>query len=176
VDDLIRLYSARKDGFAADLAPAPRFADHALKARTGPSAKTLDFWRAQFTDIPALPELPADHPRPAIRSFNGATVTARIGVEQMKAIRKAGAKQGATLFATLFAGLQITLGRLSGARDVVLCVPSAGQAQGAGEDLVGHLVNLLPIRAPFDLNEPASAHLKRASAASMAAFDHQDVT
>ena len=41
---------------------------------------------------------------------------------------------------------------------------------------MGHLVNLLPIRAPFDLTEPASAHLKRTSAAAMAAFDHQDVT
>ncbi|WP_127901933.1 non-ribosomal peptide synthetase/type I polyketide synthase [Solirhodobacter olei] len=176
VQDLAELYGAKVEGRAAKLAPAPSFAAHARQADPAPSAETLAYWRGQFAEIPALPELPSDRARPAAKSFNGATVSTRIAGELVKDVRKAGAKQGCTLFATLFAGLQVTLGRLSGARDVVLGVPSAGQMLLEDGALVGHLVNLLPIRAAFDPAEPVAAHLKRASGAVMEAFEHRAVT
>lgn len=176
IDDLAALYATRVEGRADALAPAPSFAAHAVQAEARPDAGTLAYWRNQFAAIPLLPDLPEDRARPAVKSFAGATVTERIGADTLKAVRKAGAKQGCTLFATLFAGLQITLGRLSGARDVVLGVPSAGQTLLADQSLVGHCVNLLPIRAAFDPAEPASDHLKRAGRAVVDAFEHQAVS
>jgi amino acid adenylation domain-containing protein len=176
IDDLAALYAARVEGRADALRPAPSFAAHAIQTAAMPDAKTLAYWRNQFATIPPLPELPADRLRPAVKTFTGATVTERIDVETMKAVRKAGARQGCTLFATLFAGLQITLGRLSGARDVVLGVPSAGQTLLADQNMVGHCVNLLPIRAAFDPAEPAADHLKRAGRAVVDAFEHQAVS
>ncbi|MBI1220616.1 MAG: amino acid adenylation domain-containing protein [Rhodobacteraceae bacterium] len=176
IDDLATLYAARVEGRADTLPPAPSFAGHAMQAEPLPEAKTLAYWRDQFATLPPLPDLPADRARPVVKSFNGATVTDRIDAETMKAVRKAGAKQGCTLFATLFAGLQITLGRLSGASDVVLGVPSAGQTLLADQALVGHCVNLLPIRAAFDPAEPAVAHLQRAGRAVVDAFEHQGVS
>ena len=118
----VALYAARVEGRADALPPAPSFAAHAMQAEARPEPKTLAYWRDQFATIPPLPDLPEDRARPAVKSFAGATVTERIDADTMKAVRKTGAKQGCTLFATLFAGLQITLGRLSGARDVVLGV------------------------------------------------------
>ena len=176
IDDLAALYAARVEGRADALPPAPSFAAHAMQAEARPEPKTLAYWRDQFATIPPLPDLPEDRARPAVKSFAGATVTERIDADTMKAVRKTGAKQGCTLFATLFAGLQITLGRLSGARDVVLGVPSAGQTLLADQSLVGHCVNLLPIRAAFDPAEPAADHLKRAGRAVMDAFEHQAVS
>lgn len=157
--------------------PAPSFATHA-KARAGqrPTPETMAFWRARFADIPALPDLPSDRPRPALRSFAGGTVTGHVPAATVKALRKAGAKAGCTLFATLFAGLQMTLGRLSGASDVVIGVPTAGQAALPDPALVGHLVNFLPIRLPFDPARPAAAHLEAAGQALPEAFAHGDTT
>ncbi len=176
VNDLAALYAARVEGRADALPPAPSFAAHAAAAPAAPEPATLAYWRGQFAALPALPDLPEDRPRPAVKSFAGATVTARIDAETLKALRKAGAKQGCTLFATLFAGLQVTLGRLSGARDVVIGVPSAGQTLLKDPAMVGHCVNLLPIRAAFDPAEPIAAHLKRAGQAVLAAFEHQGIT
>ncbi|KDB02505.1 hypothetical protein U879_16925, partial [Defluviimonas sp. 20V17] len=169
--DLARLYGGE--------APpaAPSFAAHA-RARAGqaPGADTLAFWRARYAELPALPDLPADRPRPAQRSFAGGTVTGHVPATTVKALRKAGASAGCTLFATLFAGLQMTLGRLSGASDVVIGVPTAGQAGLPEPAVVGHLVNFLPIRVPFDPSGPAALHLENAGQALMEAFAHGDIT
>ncbi|WP_146010217.1 non-ribosomal peptide synthetase/type I polyketide synthase [Acidimangrovimonas sediminis] len=169
--DLAALYAGET------LAPAPSFAAYAMNAAgRAMSAQTLDFWRAQYARIPALPDLPTDRPRPAVKGYAGGTVTGQIPADAMKALRKAGAKAGCTLFATLFAGLQMTLGRLSGASDVVIGVPTAGQADLPDPALVGHMVNFLPIRAPFDPAKPAAEHLANASRAVMEAFSHGDTT
>lgn len=176
-EELAAFYRARTTGQAADL-PAPvSFAQHAISRKdSSVSPQTRAFWQQQFADVPALPELPLDHPRPLRKSFNGATVTGFVGGEVMKSARKAGAQQGCTLFATLFAGLQITLGRLGGACDVVIGVPTSGQAMLDAQNLIGHCVNFLPIRAAFDPSAPVSTHLKQVSRAVMDAFDHQDYT
>ncbi len=126
-----------------------------------PDAAVRAYWKAQYADIPALPDLPTDRPRPPKKSFAGATTSSHIGPDLVKRLRKTGAKHGATLFASLFAGLQITLGRLSGSNQIVLGVPTGGQAKLDDPSLVGHLVNFLPIRADFDPSDSAATHLAR---------------
>lgn len=176
-EELAALYRAQTTGQAADLDAPVSFAAHAINSKDNRvSPHTRAFWQQQFADVPALPELPLDHPRPLRKSFNGATVTAFVDAEVMKSARKAGAQQGCTLFATLFAGLQITLGRLSDASDVVIGVPTSGQAMLDAQNLIGHCVNFLPIRAAFDPTAPVGTHLKTVSRAVMDAFDHQDYT
>lgn len=176
-EELAALYRAQVTGQVADLTAPVSFAQYAISRKdTAVAPETRAFWQRQFADVPALPDLPADQPRPLRKSFNGATVTAFVDVDVMKSARKAGAKQGCTLFATLFAGLQITLGRLSDATDVVIGVPTSGQALLDNQNLIGHCVNFLPIRAAFDPAAPVSTHLKAVSRAVMDAFDHQDYT
>lgn len=175
--ELAELYTARTLGRPHTLAPAPSFAAHALAAQDhAPDAAVRAFWQTQYANTPPLPDLPTDRPRPARKSFAGATATRHIEPDLVKRLRKAGAKHGATLFATLFAGLQITLGRLSGSTQIVLAVPTGGQAKLPNPALVGHLVNFLPIRADFDPADSAATHLTRVRDAVGAAFDHGDYT
>ena len=176
-EELAAFYRAETGGQAGDLPVPASFAAHACTEQQGTARpETRAFWAAQYRDIPALPELPHDHPRPQRRSYAGATLTRFIPADVMVAARKAGAKQGCTLFSTLFAAVQMTLGRLSGCNDVVIGVPTGGQAQLANPHMIGHAVNFLPVRAAFDPAEPVSAHLKRVSGAVMDAFEHQDYT
>ncbi|MBR9861906.1 MAG: amino acid adenylation domain-containing protein [Rhodobacteraceae bacterium] len=176
-EELAAFYRAETGGQAGDLPTPVSFAAHARREQQGTARpETRAFWAAQYRDIPALPELPHDHPRPQRRSYRGATLTRFIPADVMVAARKAGAKQGCTLFSTLFAAVQVTLGRLSGCNDVVIGVPTGGQAQLANPHMIGHAVNFLPVRAAFDPAEPVSAHLNRVSGAVMDAFEHQDYT
>jgi len=177
LEDLASLYDNRVRNQPDTLAPAPSFADHARAQINKPAkATTLDFWRNEFATIPALPDLPVDAPRPAIKTFNGATATARFDGDLALALRKTGGAHGCTLFATLFAGLQLTIGQLSGTNDIVLAVPSGGQALLENQNLVGHCVNLLPVHAAFDPALPVSAHLSLVKTKLLDAFDHQDTT
>ncbi|MGP3698990.1 amino acid adenylation domain-containing protein [Rhodobacter sp. NSM] len=173
--DLAALYTAHVEGRAPALPPAPSFAAHALARRPHDPAHEA-WWRGEYATVPALPDLPGDRPHPAIKSFRGGTVTERLDAEVLKLARKAGARQGCTLFSTLFAALQITLGRLSGAEDVVLAVPTGGQALLPDPNLVGHCVNFLPVRAPFVEGATAADHLKRVRDKVLASLEHSDFT
>ncbi|TVS06177.1 MAG: amino acid adenylation domain-containing protein [Rhodobacteraceae bacterium] len=177
LEEMGAIYSALVRGHAPDLPAAPSFAAHALAcAQAAPSDKVEAYWRQQFVSIPELPELPVDRPRGGRRSFNGATYSTHLDKARLKAFRTAGAKQGCTLFATLFAGLHLMLGKLSGANDLVIGVPTGGQALLESPELVGHCVKFLPIRASFAPDAPASQHLAHIRDQVLAAFDHQDTT
>lgn len=66
--------------------------------------------------------------------------------------------------------------RLSGQDDIVIAIPSAGQSLLDGQILVGHCVNLLPLRQVVSLTEPFAAHLKATQQLVFQAFEHQDYT
>lgn len=171
--ELADIYAGR----GQSLPVAPSFSQFAQQQQTRiPDGKTRTFWEKVYDTVPDLPELPTDRPRGEVKTFAGATATAQIGIDVLKPARRAGAKNGCTLFSTLFAALQITLGRLSNASDVVLGVPTGGQALLEDQSLVGHCVNFLPIRATFDPGEPAKAHLARVASATRDALDHSDYT
>ncbi len=179
LEELAALYTARLDGTPADLPPARGFARYALDQATRGQAATAPHeahWLQTFADVPDLPELPQDRPRAAARTFAGATTTDFVDKALTKAIKTAGARQGATLFTTLFAAMQVMVGRLSGADDVVLGCPTAGQTLVDDPALVGHCVNFLPIRSPFDASASMATHLKATQARVLNAFEHQDVT
>ncbi len=178
VEELAEAYSALVKGATPDLPPALAFSAYAQDRanRPGASSETEQFWLSQFETVPDLPDMPTDRPRPERRSFAGGTCTAHIGEDTYKRLKKAGAKSGATLFSTLLAALQVMVSRLSGSNDIVIAVPSAGQSLVGEETLVGHCVNLLPLRQTLDEDRAFSAHLKDTQTLVLQAFEHQDYT
>ncbi|WP_170423859.1 non-ribosomal peptide synthetase/type I polyketide synthase [Ruegeria arenilitoris] len=175
--DLAAFYAQEVTGAPADLPPAPSFAAYAVaQAKKSVPADTREYWQAQFAEPVELPEIPTDRPRPAIKTFAGATCTAFVPAEVAQGARKAGAAQGCTLFSTLFASLQIVFGRLTGSHDLVLGVPTGGQALLDDSDMVGHCVNFLPIRAGQNPSASAAEFLAQVRDRVMNAFDHQDYT
>jgi len=173
--EVAAFYRARATGTAEALDPVQSFADYAL-AKARDTGADESWWREAYATLPPPLDLRGDRPRPAIKSFNGATMTASIDAALMRDARKAGAKLGCTLFATLLGSLQATLGRLAEREDVVIGCPMAGQTLVEGKALAGHCVNFLPLRAPFTMATPLGDHLRAVGAMLMGAFDHQDYT
>lgn len=178
IEELAAIYSAYICNVEAGLAPPLSFATYAtdLAPNAEISNATEQFWLGQYRDVPDLPDMPLDRPRSDRRSFAGGTVTGNIEAETYKALKKAGAKSGATLFSTLLAALQIMISRLSGQDDIVVAVPSAGQSLLDGQTLVGHCVNLLPLRQTVSSDSRFDEHLKATQQLVLGAFEHQDYT
>lgn len=178
LSELGACYAARLEGAAADL-PAPlRFSAYA-KERAKPKAddaKAEAYWLGEYEDLPPPLELPSDRPRPAVKSFAGATYSDHLDAALVTAVKKAGATQGATLFATLLAAVQVLLGKLGNETDIALTVPMAAQALLDDEILVGHAVDFLPVRGKFDAKQPFAAHLATMKAKLLSAIDHQSYT
>lgn len=177
LEDLAACYAARRAGAAPALAASASFLRHALdqSGRTDLAA-TLAHWRTRFATPAAPLDLPTDRPRPTRRDRAGATYRARIDAELTQALRALGASHGATLFATLFTGLRILLARLGDHDDAVVAVPTAGQTLSDGGALVGHCVNLLPVRAPLDMSASVADALKRMARTLLDDFAHQEFT
>ncbi len=161
----------------AALPPALSFAAYAAARPSGmPNDADLRWWQAQFATLPVPFDLPADRPRPALRSFRGGTRTLALDAAALNRIRAAGAASGCTLFATLLATVGVTLGRLADRTEMVIAVPAAAQSQLEDEVLVGHCANLLPLRAAWTPQTPFADHLRAVRTAVLDAYEHQDCT
>lgn len=178
MEELASAYSSLKRGEEPVFEPALSFADYATlyapKAKAGD--QTEQYWTEQYQDVPEPVDMPYDRPYPDQRSFAGGTATGWIDSETYKALKKRGAKSGATLFSTLLATLQVMIAHLSAQSDIVIAVPSAGQSLVEDKVLVGHCVNLLPLRQTVDAEGRFEAHLKETQENVLKAFEHQDYT
>ncbi|MCJ7997671.1 amino acid adenylation domain-containing protein [Rhizobium cremeum] len=178
VEELSAAYSALVRGENLQFDPALSFATYAtdLAPDAEVNPDTQKFWLDQFRDIPEPAEMPFDRAYPEQRTFAGGTCTVKIGADVYKDLKKRGARSGATLFSTLLAALQVMVARLSGQPDVVIAVPSAGQSLLDGQTLVGHCVNLLPLRQMVEASKSFETHLKATQQLVLKAFEHQDYT
>ncbi|MCA9600533.1 MAG: amino acid adenylation domain-containing protein, partial [Myxococcales bacterium] len=177
--ELGRLYSHRVTGVGEPLPPADRFGVYAERERTAFSgderAKLERFWLEHFRDgIPSF-EIPLDHPRPSERAYRAQRIDTELDSTLITQVRQVGQKHKASLVVTLAASFCAYVSRISGQSDVVLAVPAAGQALEGEEHLIGHCVNVMPIRMSVDPNESFTDFLARFRIAFMDAYEHQQV-
>ncbi|MDQ2980404.1 MAG: amino acid adenylation domain-containing protein [Acidobacteriota bacterium] len=178
--ELASLYSSRRTGTPGPVPAAGSFFDFAAAEaarRSGPGAAETDaYWLAEFATPAPVLDLPTDRPRPALKSYAGATVRRAISGALAREVRRAGAKEGCTLFVTLFAAFAGLLHRLTGQEDLVVGVPVAGQASNGVEDLVGHCINFLSIRSRAAKSVEFREYLRSIRKTILDAYDHQDST
>ena len=180
VRELLRLYTASRDGQSPGIPPADGFAEYSMwtteSDQLAQAATDEAYWVAQFAnDVPVL-DLPVDRPRPPVRQFESDREDVLIPAELVAQLRKAAAKSGASLFSLLLGFFGSLLARLSAAESVVVGMPAAGQNASGRERLVGHCVNLLPIRLNLDLNQSARDCVGKTQRSVLDAYDHQQVT
>jgi amino acid adenylation domain-containing protein len=179
LDELGRSYTALSAGTEPQLADPLGFASYACRQAQRDAVqhdRVEAYWLAQFRDAPPLLELPTDRPRAAQKTFNGSTRTSFVDRDTYRTIKKGGAAHGCTLFVTLLAAFDVLVGRLADQNDVVIGVPTAGQAMLDGALLVGHCVNFLPIRARFARETSLAEFLVEVKHRVLDAYEHQQYT
>ncbi len=178
--ELIALYHAYSQRLPSPLPELSiQYADFALWQRerlvAGILEKQLAYWRKQLADAPTLLQLPTDHPRPAIQTFHGATVSFTLSPQLTQALKTLSQQQGVTLFMTLLAAFQVLLFRYTGQEDIVIGTPIAGRTHRQTEDLIGFFVNTLVLRTDLSGNPSFRSLLKRVREVALDAYAHQDV-
>ena len=181
LDELAKLYSANCQPMKAELAkPLPQPMSFAAYARSQATQsvdlEVEDYWSSEFATPVAPLELPVDRPRPALKSYHGATAVAKVAEAHYRTIKRASAQSNATLLGALLTGFQALLARLTGQSDIVVGIPAAAQAALAGQTLVGHCVNLLPIRVKATGEMKFSELLAVTRRKLIDAYEHQSYT
>ena len=131
-----------------------------------------EFWQRTLAGAPPL-ELPTDRPRPAVETYRGGAVRARLAAATLAAVRDLAAASGTTLFAALLAGLAALLSRYSGQRDLLIGAPAAGRGGGPWAGVVGYFVETLAYRIELPEAAGAAPLLERAHATALAALEHR---
>lgn len=178
--DISRIYSALAEGHEPALpAPIP-FSSYALALidhdRDTAAELVKRYWRAQFKAPLPHVDLPTDRPRPAQKTFNGARFDAELPPHLTRGLREVATRNGSSFVTTLLTAFELLVYKLTGDPDVVVGLPAAGQSDMGMKDLIGHCVNLLPLRSRVDEERPFNDHLKERRAAVLDAYDHQRIT
>ncbi|GAB4192333.1 MAG: hypothetical protein OHK0022_06440 [Roseiflexaceae bacterium] len=180
VRDLLALYQAECDQTAPALpALAVQYPDVAVwqeAALAGPQIEAqVDYWRQRLAGAPAALDLPVDHPRPPVQTFNGALLPLEFSAALLDGLRQLSRQQNTTLFMTLLAGFQALLQRWSDQDDIVVGTPVAGRNHSAMDELIGCFVNTLALRVDLAGGPTVAELLARVRAATLGAYANQDV-
>ena len=151
-EDFCALYEAEHTGRMPMLEPAMQLAEF-VRWRTEEAARTEAdderFWLAQFAGGAPTLELPADRPRPSLRTHRGGRVAVTLPRELAAALRKVAAARRGSLFMVLLSAFGTLLHRLSGQDDLTVGVPYEGEVRSlpGGERLFANTTNVLPLRS-----------------------------
>jgi amino acid adenylation domain-containing protein/FkbH-like protein len=182
---LADLAAAYRDG-QLPAAPALRYRDYAAWTHAPAHEQALEphraYWRERFADLPAIPSIPTDRPRPPVASGRGGALRRSFALDAPTRARLDTllAERQVSLFQFLASLTMALIARhgeaLCDAEDglpVRIGTPVAGREPAELEDVVGICVNTLVLDARVHLDRPFAALLADVRAAALAALDHQ---
>ncbi|RRB04270.1 non-ribosomal peptide synthetase [Larkinella rosea] len=178
--DLSAIYTAQVQGVAANLPAALSYSQYAEEqlrfSNSDEYRQTEAFWVNQYKNNVPVFDLPTDFPRPALRTFASKRLDYPLDSEFVLAVKKMGLKAGCSFVTTLLAAFEVLLHRVTGHEDITVGLPTAGQSVTGNNRLVGHCVNLLPLRSHLDTKLTFTEFLKVCRQAVFDAYDHQRLT
>ncbi|MEH2014121.1 non-ribosomal peptide synthetase [Nostoc sp.] len=178
--DLGKLYSGLQQGIVPELEEPDHLSEYATlqeeEADSPEAIATEKYWLKQFADSVPVVDFPSDRPRPPLRTFNAAREDWHLNSELVANLKQLGTKLGCSFMTTILGGFEVWLHRMTGQNDLVVGIPAAGQAALGQYNLVGHCVNLLPLRSQINGEKSFSDYLQMRRSAVLDAYDHQQFT
>ncbi|NEO70942.1 amino acid adenylation domain-containing protein, partial [Moorena sp. SIO3H5] len=132
------------------------------------------YWKQKLLDLPQL-QLPTDHPRPPVQTFNGAGIPINIPAALTSKVKELTQKQGTTLFMTLLAVFKVLLSRYSGQESIAVGSPIANRNRREIEGLIGFFVNSLVMYTDLGGDPSFQEVLNRVKQTALEAYGHQDI-
>ncbi|HJR08149.1 MAG TPA: amino acid adenylation domain-containing protein [Pyrinomonadaceae bacterium] len=180
IRELAACYEAYSTGTQPQLAELPiQYGDFAVWQeewlRGEDFNKQLAYWKRQLANAPEFFELPADYPRPATQTYNGAVFRLEAGAELTTQLKQAARGEGVTLFMTLLAAFNTLLHRTSGREDILVGTPIANRSRRELENLIGFFANTLVMRTDLSGDPTFRELLKRVKEVALGAHKHQDL-
>ncbi|MFB6435657.1 non-ribosomal peptide synthase/polyketide synthase [Streptomyces sp. NPDC056411] len=179
VRELAALYGHEAAGTPDGLRePALQYPDFAVWEHTRPAperrAGDLAYWKRQLAGVAPL-DLPADRPRPPVRSTAGAVHRHELPAELADRLARLARARGTTLF-TLFSGAAAVLfSRYTGQRDIAFGTVTNGRHRRELEEVTGFFVNTLVVRCDVDQSATVGGFLDGMATTLLDAFSHDGV-
>lgn len=149
-----------------------RWQSEMLAGRRG--EELWEYWRDRLGgDLPVI-DLPSDHPRPALQTYHGGTLSRVFSGELLHRLQVFSDTHGVTLYTTLLAAFNVLLHRYTGQEDLIVGTPTMGRSHAGVQEMVGYFVNPVALRSQLQAGmsfEDVLVHVKQTV---VGALDHQD--
>ncbi|WP_395367080.1 amino acid adenylation domain-containing protein [Streptomyces sp. YH02] len=173
--EISEAYSVYRDGTTPELPQLPvRYGDVAAW-QAGHSGDVV-YWRDALTGMSQVVELPTDRPRPAVRDPRGELHAFTLPAAVVRQVADLARARRATPFMVLMASFQVLIGRYCGLQDFAVGTPVAGREHPDTNQMIGHFVNTVVLRADLAGNPDFGALIDRVRKNTLEALDHQDVS
>ncbi|HEU5373875.1 MAG TPA: condensation domain-containing protein, partial [Ktedonobacteraceae bacterium] len=178
--EVTTLYGAFSAGQPSPLLDLPiQYADYTLWQRERLQGESmnqlLDYWKRRLEGTPEVLELPADHPRPPVQTFQGASLPFQLSTVLNDHLRALSRQEQTSLFMTLLAAFNVLLARYTHNEDIVVGSPITNRSRAETEGLIGYLVNMLVLRADLSGNLSFRELLRQVRKTTLEAYTLQDL-
>ena len=178
IREIMRLYEAAI-AQRSDPLPALRiqYRDYVAwqAARSAPRlARLRDYWRRELADLPPPLDLPADFPRPPVRSGRGGRARLSLQPALHESLKALARKEQVSMFMLLTALVKVLLHRYSGEADIAIGFPIAGREHPDLDGQIGLFANTLVLRSRLDGAQSFAALLQQIRTSAAGAYEHQD--
>ncbi len=180
IHELLALYQAAVAGAPSPLPePVRQYFDFAHWQRGWLQGETLErlltYWRQALAGLPEVLELPADRPRPPVRSFRGSTLDFAFPAAVARDLKAVARATRTTPFMVLLAGFDALLARYSGQEDFAVGSAIANRNRAEHEGLIGFFVNTLVLRGRPAGGLTFRELLGQVRDVTLGAYEHQDL-
>ncbi|MFE2179996.1 amino acid adenylation domain-containing protein [Streptomyces sp. NPDC059455] len=170
--DLFDAYQAVLEGELPAPTPAtPSFEDHARALDARDSAASERFWAEHLAGLPG-PTLLAG-PAPALSDDLPRAHVHTLSAGQSESLREAAKAHGVTLNSVLTGAFGLLLGAHTGRGDAVFGVTVSGREGEGLHDIVGVLLNTVPMWTRARPDDTVGAYLSAVQAARVEAMEHE---
>lgn len=132
-----------------------------------------NFWLSEFAKEATVLDLPADRPRPLVRSNSGEAFGFTLDREQTDALRNLSESEGTTMFMVGLTLYNILLSKLTNQSDIIVGTPVTGRSHADLEDMIGMFVNTLALRNYPQSKKTFRVFLSEVKASAIQCFDNQ---
>jgi amino acid adenylation domain-containing protein len=178
--ELGELYGARVEARAHALGAPESFAEYAAGESAYEATPVAEadraFWLEHLKGLSEDLTLPSDAPRPPQRTYDSARLDFTLDGALVAKLRELAAGSSTSMQTLLMAAFQLLLYSVSRQSDIVLGVPTSGQAAVGLDVLVGHCVHVLPVRMVVEPSATVAAHARQLQGVMLECLEHQRTT
>jgi amino acid adenylation domain-containing protein len=178
IKELLLFYNAYAKGEGGPLSPLRiQYKDYAAWQQEQLMGEGLkdhkSYWLKQFEgELPVL-QLAGDKVRPAVKTYNGGTISKHFNARLSKGLNALTKEQGGTLFMGLLAIVNTLLYRYTHQDDIIIGSSIASREHADLEDQIGFYVNTLALRTQFKGKDSWRELLSNIKQVTLGAYEHQ---
>ncbi|MBC9795254.1 amino acid adenylation domain-containing protein [Sinomicrobium weinanense] len=178
IRDILAAYKAFCSGETYKVEPLRiQYKDYAAWQRMELQGEALEkhrrYWLTKLQGKLPVLELPADNPRPAVKTYNGASFEHTFNNARTREVEAWASLNGASLHMAILTAIYALFYRYTGQNDIILGTPSAGRIHKDLENQIGFYVNLLALRTTFEGADRFKDLLEKVKETTLGAYEHQ---